>query len=198
MDFRDRRFCQIAPAPGDLQVNLLLAREAAVGLGFGESTPISDWWKIHAGLIFSGGAQIVPRGKMRAAAGEDDDLDRVVLHRAVKGGVEIIGHLQVLRVARFRPVHHDPRDARLRPFHDDGFICGHGCCFLVLAMLTISANDRQETSAATSQGRRRWIDTISVIPGCAPLAQARNPYSRSRLWISGSLVSLAPRNDEIK
>src|SRR6266481_842106 len=28
------------------------------------------------------------------------------------------------------------------------------------------------------------------------LAQARNPYSRSWLWIPGSLVSLAPRNDE--
>src|SRR6266849_9875280 len=26
-------------------------------------------------------------------------------------------------------------------------------------------------------------------------AQARNPYSRSWLWIPGSLVSLAPRND---
>src|SRR5260370_21162739 len=29
------------------------------------------------------------------------------------------------------------------------------------------------------------------------LAQARNPYSRSRLWIPGSLVSLAPRNDDL-
>src|ERR1700687_806411 len=29
------------------------------------------------------------------------------------------------------------------------------------------------------------------------LAQARNPYSRSWLWIPGSLVSLAPRNDEV-
>src|SRR5882724_5420018 len=28
------------------------------------------------------------------------------------------------------------------------------------------------------------------------LAQARNPYSRSWLWIPGSLVSLAPRHDE--
>src|SRR5438552_16620895 len=27
------------------------------------------------------------------------------------------------------------------------------------------------------------------------LAQARNPYSRSWLWIPGSLVSLTPRND---
>src|SRR5450631_1944578 len=29
------------------------------------------------------------------------------------------------------------------------------------------------------------------------LAQARNPYSRRWLWIAGSLVSLAPRNDEL-
>src|SRR5258707_8921176 len=29
------------------------------------------------------------------------------------------------------------------------------------------------------------------------LARARNPYSRSWLWIPGSLASLAPRNDEL-
>jgi len=29
----------------------------------------------------------------------------------------------------------------------------------------------------------------------APPAQTRNPYSRWWLWIPGSLVSLAPRND---
>src|SRR5947208_11122591 len=28
-------------------------------------------------------------------------------------------------------------------------------------------------------------------------ARARNPYSRSWLWIPGSLASLAPRNDEV-
>ena len=31
--------------------------------------------------------------------------------------------------------------------------------------------------------------------GMRRLAQARNPYSLSWLWIPGSLVSLAPRND---
>src|SRR5436190_422418 len=41
-------------------------------------------------------------------------------HRRVEGGIEVVGHLQVLRVARLGPVHHDPRDAWLRPFHDDG------------------------------------------------------------------------------
>src|SRR6266478_3973458 len=30
------------------------------------------------------------------------------------------------------------------------------------------------------------------------LAQARNPYSRSWLWIPGTLVSLAPRNDGLR
>ena len=63
---------------------------------------------------------------MRAASCENDDLDRVVLHRRIEGGVEVVGHLQVLRVARLGPVHHDPRDARFRPLHDDGFECGHG------------------------------------------------------------------------
>src|SRR4030081_3598156 len=34
-----------------------------------------------------------------------------------------------------------------------------------------------------------------VIPGCATWRRPRNPYSRSWLWISGSLASLSPRND---
>src|SRR6476620_561029 len=57
---------------------------------------------------------------MRSVAGKDDDLDRIVLHRMVEGGIEVVSHLQVLRVARLGPVHHDPGDARLRPLHDDG------------------------------------------------------------------------------
>ena len=74
---------------------------------------------------------------MRAVAGEDDDLDRVVLHRLVEGGIEIVGHLQVLRVARLGPVHHDPRDAWLRPFHDDGLELHGALAFplLLAAML---------------------------------------------------------------
>ena len=57
---------------------------------------------------------------MRAVAGEDDDLDRVVLHRRIERGVEVVGHLQVLGVAGFGAVHHDPRNRRFRPLHDDG------------------------------------------------------------------------------
>ena len=41
------------------------------------------------------------------------------------------------------------------------------------------------------------VDARSV-GNCRPEAQARNPYSRSWLWIPGSLASLAPRNDEAK
>ncbi len=37
--FRDGRLCQVAPAPGDLQVDLLLAREAAVGVRLRRSRP---------------------------------------------------------------------------------------------------------------------------------------------------------------
>jgi hypothetical protein len=153
MDLRDRRFCQIAPTPSDLQVDFLLARKAAMGVGLGETAPISDGWKVEAGRVLARRPQIMSGREMRAAAGEDDDLDRVVLHRAVKGGVEVVGHLQVLRVSCLGPVHHDPRDARLRPFHDDGLVWGHGLSFpRVLAMLTISANDRQEPSAANRRG----------------------------------------------
>src|SRR5439155_21356844 len=115
-------FCQIAPAPGNLQVNFLLARKTAMGIGLGKPAPISNRWKINTGRVLAGGPQIVAGREMRAAAREDDDLDRVVLHRAVKGGVEVVGHLQVLRVPRLGPVHHDPCDARLRPFHDDGLV----------------------------------------------------------------------------
>jgi hypothetical protein len=43
------------------------------------------------------------------------------------------------------------------------------------------------------QGARKLIP---VIPGCAPLGQARNPYSRSWLWIPGSRFR-SPRNDGI-
>jgi len=44
----DGRLGQIAPAPGDLQVDFLLAGEAAMGVGFGKAAPISDRWKIDA------------------------------------------------------------------------------------------------------------------------------------------------------
>ena len=81
---------------------------------------------------------------MRTVAGEHDHLDRVVLHRLVEGGVEVVGHLQVLRVARIGPVHHDPRDRgsgrstrmvsnSMRPRLPTVF----------LAHVVISANDRQ-------------------------------------------------------
>ena len=150
--FRDRRLGEIAPAPRDLQIDFLLAREAAMGVGLGEAAPISDRRKIDAGGVLAAGAQIVPGREMRTVAGEDDDLDRVVLHRLVEGGVEIVGHLQVLRVARLGPVHHDPRDARLRPLHDDGLerpvVFMGSPCIEFWTMLTISANDRQEPSAA--------------------------------------------------
>src|SRR5258707_15645447 len=127
---------------------------------------------------------------MRAAAGEDDDLDRVVLHRIVKGGVEVVGHLEVLRVPRLGPVLHDPRDARLRPFHDDGFVCGHGLSFpRVLAMLTISANDRQEPSAANRLAKYRHS-------GSGPL-RPRPGISRLLAQDSGFALR-APRNDEEK
>ena len=126
MDFRDRRLGQIAPAPGDLKINLLLAREAAMGVGFGKPAPVSDRRKIHARGVLARWPQIVAGREMRAVAGEDDDLDRIVLHRGIEGGVEVVGHLQVLRVPRLGPVHHDPRDARLRPFDDDGLVGGFG------------------------------------------------------------------------
>src|ERR1700737_3373426 len=41
------------------------------------------------------------------------------------------------------------------------------------------------------------LQNESCHSGMRLLAQARNPYSRSWLWIPGSLVSLAPRNDTL-
>jgi hypothetical protein len=68
------------------------------------------------------------------------------------------------------------------------------------------------TQAHCVAGMRSRIDFMSsgiqfpfVIPGCAILAQARNPYSlwcrlvlneTQGVWIPGSLASLAPRNDD--
>src|SRR5207245_11343994 len=115
----------------------------------------------------------------------DEDLDRGILHRAVKGGVEVVGHLQVLRVPRLGPVHQDARDARRRPFHDDGLVCRHGLLFpRVLTMLTISANDRQEPSAA------KWLRHSGM--------RCQDPESRGYLGkILGSRWR-APRNDDVK
>src|SRR5215470_12387095 len=70
MHFRDRRFSQIAPAAGDLQIDFLLAREAAMRVGLSKAAPISDWWKIDPRGILAAGAKIMARGKMRAVAGE--------------------------------------------------------------------------------------------------------------------------------
>jgi hypothetical protein len=58
--FRDRGFCQIAPSPCDLQIDLLLARKAAMGIGFGEAAPISDRRKIYAGDVLAAGTQVMP------------------------------------------------------------------------------------------------------------------------------------------
>jgi hypothetical protein len=95
-----------------------------------ESTPPADWRKVFAGLVLARCAQVVAGGKVRVGAGEHDDLDRVVLHRAVEGGAQVVGHLQVLRVARIGPVHHDPRHIRRRLLVDDGFVFGHAALSL--------------------------------------------------------------------
>src|SRR5207237_200287 len=58
--FGDRRLGQVAPAPGDLQIDFLLAGKAAMGVGFGEAAPISDRRKIDASRILVARAQIVP------------------------------------------------------------------------------------------------------------------------------------------
>jgi hypothetical protein len=49
-------------------------------------------------------AQVVAGGEVRVDAGEDHDLDRVVLSGPIEGRVQVVGHLQVLRIARFGPV----------------------------------------------------------------------------------------------
>src|SRR5215510_10115082 len=57
--FSDRRFREIAPAAGDLQIDFLLARETAMRVGFGKTAPISDWWKIDARGVLAAGAKIM-------------------------------------------------------------------------------------------------------------------------------------------
>jgi len=70
MHFRDHRFCQITPAPSDLQVNLLLARKPAMSIGFTKTAPASDRRKIDAGGVLGARAKIVPGREMRTAAGD--------------------------------------------------------------------------------------------------------------------------------
>src|SRR3569833_2357814 len=69
---------EVAPAPRDLEIYLLLAREAAVGVCLGKAAPISNRRKINASGILAAGAQIMAGREMRPVAGEDDDLRRVV------------------------------------------------------------------------------------------------------------------------
>ena len=61
--FGDGRLGEVAPAPRDLQIDFLLARKAAMGVGFGKAAPISDRRKIHAGFILAAGAQVMARRK---------------------------------------------------------------------------------------------------------------------------------------
>jgi len=60
MDFGDGRLGEIAPAPRDLQIDLLLARKAAMGVGLREAAPVSDRRKIDTGRILGRGPQVVP------------------------------------------------------------------------------------------------------------------------------------------
>ncbi len=59
--------------------------------------------------------------------GQDDDLDGIVLRGAIEGGVEIVGQLQILRVALLRAVHDEPGNAWRRGFIENGRqgLCGH-------------------------------------------------------------------------
>src|SRR3954447_3753365 len=57
---RNCRLGEIAPAPRDLEIDLLLAREAAMGVWFSEAAPISDRRKIDTRNILAVGAQIMP------------------------------------------------------------------------------------------------------------------------------------------
>jgi hypothetical protein len=114
---------------------------------------------------------------MRSVAGQDDDLDRVVLHRGVERGVEVVGHLQVLRVARLGSVHHDPRDPRFRPLHDDGFEL-HGlaapfyCCSACCLFQQMIGKGHQPQNEHSGSPR---VDTPDVIPG---QPAGLNPESR--------------------
>src|SRR3546814_10314176 len=55
-------------------------------------------------------ADVVAGRKVLAVAGEDDDLDRVVVNRATECRVERVGHLRILRVVIARTIHRDRRD----------------------------------------------------------------------------------------
>src|SRR3546814_19650173 len=52
-------------------------------------------------------ADVVAGRKVLAVAGEDDDLDRVVVNRATECRVERVGHLRILRVVIARTIPQD-------------------------------------------------------------------------------------------
>jgi hypothetical protein len=68
----------------------------------------------------------------------------------------------------------------------------------MIANQILNADD-ESPSISDAPSRLTWC-RHSPMCNCTSwmrhLARARNPYSRWWLWIPGSLVSLAPRNDE--
>ena len=60
-------------------------------------------------------AQVVPGGEVRIAAGEDDDLGLRIVRAELERIVQVIGHLEVLRVPGVGPVHGDAQNIVGRP-----------------------------------------------------------------------------------
>ena len=112
------RLRDLPPAAAHAEVHLGLAGEALVAAGLAHVVP-PHHGRVEGRDVAAGGADVVAGGEVLAVAGQDDDLDLVVVDGAVERGVQRVGHGGVLGVAVLGPVHRHDRDAVAHLVGDD-------------------------------------------------------------------------------
>ena len=121
----DGRLGQVAPAPAQAEVDLLLGCHVAFGRAEVAAAPEGHGLEVaDLGLV----AQVVTRGEVRAVGGDHDHLDLVVERGGAQRGIELVEHALVLGVACFGAREGDAGDARQGAVGSDaGGFGWHGC-----------------------------------------------------------------------
>lgn len=109
LDLNDRWLRQIAPTPAEAEIDFLLLGHVALGSRQAIAAEAEDRRTLGAGIRAV--TEVMAGGEMRPIGRQDDRAHRVVVHRHVKSAIDLVEHLEPLRVARFGAGEHDPRDA---------------------------------------------------------------------------------------